>query len=631
MSNQELKICVVGLGYVGLPLAVEFAKKGVEVYGFDVKQKRVDELKAAHDSSDEVADADLAASKIEYSADPAIIKQANFLIVAVPTPIDQAKKPDLTLVESASKLVGENIQKGSIVVYESTVYPGVTEDICVPIIEKRSGLKCGVDFKIGYSPERMNPGDKEHSVDKIIKVVSGMDEESLNKIADVYGIVCAAGVFKAANIKTAEAAKVIENIQRDLNIALANELALIFHRLGINTQEVLEAASTKWNFHKYQPGLVGGHCLHKNQLLFLQNTGHMKIEPIGDYVKNLLNQGRASELTMGQAKVFVPKIPVNTLTFNVDQKRTELKPVLAFSSRREEELLEITTATNQKIKVSPMHPMMIVEQGEFLVKHAKDLTLDDHLPVIFDLPEELVGAGGEECRMWRKYFGNNKKFFLDQECQEKDNYLTVGIKSIEKLPGDIVYSLETQDNKTLVTDYGLVVHNCIGVDPYYLTYRAEEVGYSPEVILAGRRINDYMAEYTAELMIKGLALAGKKIKGARVLILGLTFKENVKDTRNSKIKDIIKKLQEYGCQIYGYDPLVEKDEAEKRFKVKYLASLNEAKNMDGVVLAVLHDKFKSLTLEHLKILMPENPVLVDVKSHFLKQKPQERGFVYRSL
>ena len=631
MSNQELKICVVGLGYVGLPLAVEFAKKGVEVYGFDIKQQRVDELKAGHDSSDEVADADLAAVKIEYSANPAIIKQANFLIVAVPTPIDQAKKPDLTLVESASKLVGENIQKGSIVVYESTVYPGVTEDICVPIIEKRSGLKCGVDFKIGYSPERMNPGDKEHSVDKIIKVVSGMDEESLNKIADVYGIVCAAGVFKAANIKTAEAAKVIENIQRDLNIALANELALIFHRLGINTQEVLEAASTKWNFHKYQPGLVGGHCLHKNQLLFLQNTGHMKIEPIGDYVKNLLNQGRASELTMGQAKVFVPKIPVNTLTFNVDQKRTELKPVLAFSSRREEELLEITTATNQKIKVSPMHPMMIVEQGEFLVKHAKDLTLDDHLPVIFDLPEELVGAGGEECRMWRKYFGNNKKFFLDQECQEKDNYLTVGIKSIEKLPGDIVYSLETQDNKTLVTDYGLVVHNCIGVDPYYLTYRAEEVGYSPEVILAGRRINDYMAEYTAELMIKGLALAGKKIKGARVLILGLTFKENVKDTRNSKIKDIIKKLQEYGCQIYGYDPLVEKDEAEKRFKVKYLASLNEAKNMDGVVLAVLHDKFKSLTLEHLKILMPENPVLVDVKSHFLKQKPQERGFVYRSL
>ncbi|OIO48852.1 nucleotide sugar dehydrogenase [bacterium (Candidatus Gribaldobacteria) CG_4_10_14_0_2_um_filter_41_16] len=431
LKNSELKICVIGLGYVGLPLAIEFAKKGVAVYGFDVKENRVEELKAGHDSSDEVADADLAVAKIEYSADPAIIKKANFLIVAVPTPVDQAKKPDLSLVESASRLVGENMQKGNVVVYESTVYPGVTEDICLPIIEKYSGLKCGVDWKIGYSPERMNPGDKEHSVDKIIKVVSGMDQESADKIAQVYGLVCATGVFKAANIKTAEAAKVIENIQRDLNIALMNELALIFHRLNINTQEVLEAASTKWNFHKYQPGFPGGHC--------------------------------------------------------------------------------------------------------------------------------------------------------------------------------------------------------ISVDPYYLTYRAEELGYHPEIILAGRRINDYMAEYTAELLIKGLARAGKKIKDAKVLILGLTFKENVRDTRNSKVKDIIKKLQEYGCEVYGYDSLVEKDEAEGKFKVKYLANLSEAQNMDGVILATLHHEFKAITLEQLKTMMPENPVLVDVKSHYLKQKPQDKGFIYQAL
>ncbi|MCX6789506.1 MAG: nucleotide sugar dehydrogenase [Candidatus Gribaldobacteria bacterium] len=431
MAEDNLKICVIGLGYVGLPLAIEFAKKGVAVYGFDVKESRVTELKAGHDSSDEVTDADLAVVKIEYSFDPGVIKKANFLVVAVPTPVDQAKKPDLSLVESASRVVGENIQPGSVVVYESTVYPGVTEDICVPIIEKYSGLKCGVDWKIGYSPERMNPGDKEHSVDKIIKVVSGMDQESSDKIAQVYGLVCLAGVFKAANIKTAEAAKVIENIQRDLNIALINELALIFHRLGINTQEVLEAAGTKWNFHKYQPGLVGGHCL--------------------------------------------------------------------------------------------------------------------------------------------------------------------------------------------------------GVDPYYLTYRAEELGYRSEVILAGRHINESMADYVAELLIKGLVQASKKIKDAKVLILGLTFKENVRDTRNSKVRDIIKKLQEYGCDVYACDPLVEKEEAKNRFKVKYLANLSEAQNMDGVILATLHNEFKTITLERLKIIMPEAPVLVDVKSFYLKQKPQEKGFIYQAL
>lgn len=431
MSNFQLKVCVIGLGYVGLPLAIEFAKQGVLTYGFDVSKKRIDELKAGKDTSNEVADSELAKAKeIEYSDDPSIIKKANFLIVAVPTPVNEAKQPDLGLVESASRIVGENIQKGSIVVYESTVYPGVTEDICLPIIEKYSGLKAGQDWKIGYSPERMNPGDKEHSVDKIIKVVSGMDKESSQIIAGTYSIVCKAGVHQAPNIKTAEAAKVIENVQRDLNIALMNELALIFHRLGINTQEVLEAAATKWNFHKYQPGLVGGHC--------------------------------------------------------------------------------------------------------------------------------------------------------------------------------------------------------IGVDPYYLTYRAEELGYHPQVILSGRKINDSMAEYVADMAIKGLASAGKKIKQAKVLILGLTFKEDVKDTRNSKVKDIIKKLKEYEIDILGFDPLVEKEEVENKFKVRYIDNISQEK-VDGVILAVLHSDFKKITLDGLKEIMPDAPVLVDVKSWFLKQKPENQGFIYSAL
>jgi len=910
MPNFQVKVCVVGLGYVGLPLAIEFAKKGVAVYGFDVNKARVEELKNGKDSSNEVSSDELAKAKaIEYSSEPSIIKKANFLIVAVPTPVNDAKQPDLSLVEAASRVVGENMQKGAIVVYESTVYPGVTEDICLPLLEKSSGMKAGADFEIGYSPERMNPGDREHSVDKIIKVVSGMDEESSQIIADTYSIVCAAGVHRAPNIKTAEAAKVIENIQRDLNIALMNELSLIFHRLDINTQDVLEAASTKWNFHKYQPGLVGGHCLHKNQLLFLQNTGHMKVEPIGSYIENLFAEGKANEVVMGKAKIFSPKIPINVLTFNVEQKRTELKPVLAFSSRQEEQLLEITTTTNQKIKISPMHPMMIVEQGEFLVKHAKDLTLSDRLPVIFDLPEKpvepidiidfidestikktrvklikgqwrdykkqlnikrhtgqkasgfylhnylpldvylqleakrimpvkrddlllITGYGpsygqikaviqptknffrllgyylsegcitkdksyrvrwsfneeekeyladlrdclrelgvkwseydvkidkgyqikvsnrflalvfedilklGRNCyekaifdeyvyapielktelikgllrgdgdihyvrekRNYQKngkqychwinvatahyfsispklfqqvclmllslkitfsidknrpllsinghknlerlvdvfdgrdrkklldYFENKSKFVKSKKYEQHNGYLTVGIKSIQELPGEIVYSLETQDNKTLVTDYGLITHNCIGVDPYYLTYRAQELGYHSQVILSGRRINDSMGGYVAELMIKGLAKAGKKIKLAKVLVLGLTFKENVKDTRNSKVKDIIKKLKEYDIDVLGFDPLVEKEEAENKFKVRYIDNLKQEK-VDGVILAVLHNDFKNITLNDLQEIMQDAPVLVDVKSFYLKQKPQDKGFIYSAL
>lgn len=425
----KTKICIIGLGYVGLPLAVAFAKKGYEVFGFDIK-KRINDLKHNFDSTAEVESEDLKRTKIIYSANPEILKKANFFIVAIPTPIDRAKRPDLSLLKKAAKIVGKNIQKGSIVVFESTVYPGVTEEICAPIIEKYSHLKTGRDWYLGYSPERINPGDKEHSIDKVVKIVSGINKDTLDTIAKIYGSICKAGIYKAPNIKTAEAAKVIENIQRDLNIALINELSLIFHRLGICTQEVLEAAATKWNFHRYEPGLVGGHC--------------------------------------------------------------------------------------------------------------------------------------------------------------------------------------------------------IGVDPYYLTYRAEEMGYHPEVILAGRKINDYMPQYVVEMLLQGLIKAGKRVQNSKVLILGLTFKENVKDTRNSKTRDIIQKLKKNKVRVYGYDPLLSSEEI-RDFKIKSISSLQRMPKMDGVILPIIHNPFKRLSLSFLKKIMKKHPVLIDVKSFYRKQNPQNKGFIYKCL
>ncbi|MDZ7586837.1 MAG: nucleotide sugar dehydrogenase, partial [Patescibacteria group bacterium] len=351
---EKLNLAVVGLGYVGLPLAIEFAKTGVKVIGFDINTKRITELNKGIDSSGEIENEEIQETNIDYTSEPQKLKKTNFIIMALPTPVNQANQPDLSLVENASRLVGQNLSKNATVIYESTVYPGVTEDICVPIIEKESGLKCGRDWFIGYSPERVNPGDKEHTISKIVKIVSGMDKKTLKKIAEVYGAICKDGVHLAPSIKIAEAAKVFENIQRDVNIALMNELSLICHRLNINTQDVLEAAGTKWNFLKFRPGLVGGHC--------------------------------------------------------------------------------------------------------------------------------------------------------------------------------------------------------VGVDPYYLAYKAEELGYHPQVILAGRRINNYMAEFVALETIEGLIEAGKAVRGAKVLIMGLTFKENIRDMRNSKITVVINKLKELGVKVIGFDP-----------------------------------------------------------------------------
>ena len=405
------KISVVGLGYVGLPVAVAFGKHG-PVIGFDINENRLEELRAGQDRTNEVSATELGDTQIEFTSKPEVLAQADFHIVAVPTPIDDAHQPDLTPVVKASESVGTALKKGDIVVYESTVYPGVTEDICVPILERVSGLKCGPDFTVGYSPERINPGDKEHTFTKIKKVVSGQDAATLKIVADVYSSVVTAGVYKAASIKVAEAAKVIENTQRDLNIALMNELALIFDRMGIDTLDVLEAAGTKWNFLKFKPGLVGGHC--------------------------------------------------------------------------------------------------------------------------------------------------------------------------------------------------------IGVDPYYLTHKAEKLGYIPQVILAGRRINDSMGAFIAQQTIKQMIHAGHAIANAVVTVLGLTFKENCPDLRNSRVIDIIRELEEFDVQVQVFDPVAISAEALHEYGVTLL-SLNELKPAAAIVVAVAHDAYARWTPSDYLKLMHNAPVVIDVK------------------
>ncbi|MGD9727318.1 MAG: nucleotide sugar dehydrogenase [Nitrospiraceae bacterium] len=406
-------IAIVGLGYVGLPIAVAFGKQA-PVIGFDINKTKIDELRSGVDRTGEVSRQDLKRSHVRYTSDPTELKTADFIIVAVPTPINEALQPDLTALQKASELIGSNLCPGTIVVYESTVYPGATEEVCLPILEKTSGLKCGLDFKIGYSPERINPGDKEHTLEKIVKVVSAQDGESLDIVAQTYGKVVKAGIHRAPSIKVAEAAKVIENTQRDLNIALMNELALIFHRLGVDTKSVLEAAGTKWNFLKFSPGLVGGHC--------------------------------------------------------------------------------------------------------------------------------------------------------------------------------------------------------IGVDPYYLTTKAESVGYHPEVILAGRRINNSMGKFVAEHTMKLLSQLDCPVGDLKVAVLGLTFKENVPDLRNSRVPDIINELREYGLQVSVHDPLAEPEEAVAEYGLRLLP-WDHIKQVDGIVLAVPHRHYMQMDVQELlkPLRRQRNSVVVDVK------------------
>lgn len=412
MSSSP-RIAVVGLGYVGLPLALAFARRFPGVVGFDVNAEKIERLKRGIDVTHEGLEAEIKDSAIKFTADASELKRCDFLVVAVPTPVDGNRTPDLSPLESACDLIGPVLQRGSTVVFESTVYPGVTEEICGPRLAKVSGLVQGRDFKLGYSPERINPGDKLHSLEKVVKVVSGEDARTLDLVASVYGAVVTAGVHRASSIKVAEAAKVIENTQRDLNIALMNELAMIFDRMQISTREVLDAASTKWNFLRFSPGLVGGHC--------------------------------------------------------------------------------------------------------------------------------------------------------------------------------------------------------IGVDPYYLTTKAQQLGYHPQVILAGRRINDGMGVFVAQRTVKLLACNGFQVRGSRIGILGMTFKENVADVRNSRVPEIIQELKEFGIEVLVHDPFADAEEAAREYGI-HLAPLDALTNLDGLLVAVAHDGFKSLRAEALCRMLRHRAILVDVKS-----------------
>ncbi|MEH7075127.1 nucleotide sugar dehydrogenase [Neobacillus drentensis] len=431
IKNKEEKISVIGLGYVGLPLAIEFAKK-FDVVGFDLNNKKLNFYLSGIDVTNEVGNEVLSETTAFFTNDESKLRDCKFHVVSVPTPINSDKTPDLTPVINASKTVGRNLKKGSIVVYESTVYPGTTEEICIPILEKESGLTFGKDFKIGYSPERINPGDKVNKLTKIIKVVSGSDKEALETISKVYESIIEAGVYKAKSIKVAEASKVIENSQRDINIAFMNELSMVFNKMGIDTKAVLEAASTKWNFINFTPGLVGGHC--------------------------------------------------------------------------------------------------------------------------------------------------------------------------------------------------------IGVDPYYFTYKAEQLGYHSQIILAGRKINDDMGKYVAQNIIKKLIKAEHPVKGAKVAMLGVTFKENCSDVRNTKIIDIINELEEFGVEVLVYDPVANKQEVWDEYRIN-LVDISDLKKLNCIILAVAHDKFKNdFDLNTFDgFYTDERKVLIDIKSIISKKECESRGYVYWSL
>lgn len=861
MVGTDIRISVVGLGYVGLPLALAFANN-FSVVGFDVKEERIEQLKKGYDCSGELTREELLDSsvRINFTTKGDELSESNFFIICVPTPIDKYKRPDLSFIKSASEVVGKVLSKGAIVVYESTVYPGVTEDVCMSILEKFSGLKCGVDFKVGYSPERMNPGDKNHDLKSVVKIVAGMDAECLSIIDSVYSKITT--THRASSIKVGEAAKVIENIQRDLNIALMNELAVLFDKLSINIQDVLAAAGTKWNFHNYAPGLVGGHCFEKNSLVFLMKDGHQMIKSFGSYVDSL----KCKKQICDDTEIFYPQ-NVNILSYDMVKNKTSFKPVTMASKRKSNEILNIKCVYNYNLGVTDRHPVIVYNKG-LKVKFAKDLKVGDklvlnkvlpakkrnynvdilehldksmynkirvrikgkkisdfreiinnhikgkkgnyyrgnYLPlekylkiekkigvsrrniylctgrgpcskkfpcvikidndfirligyylsegciskdkslqtrftfhreereyqadvinilkkfcldssiyqdktyqatvikvssfffgfllkdilrcgtncynmqipdVFFDFnkaaKEELLkglfrGDGGvtlyqgerkyvkqnktyfhqnnhlnvnyftsskvlfqqvlllllnqnilprlakregyltlmghEDINKVKKWFLGEKKEKIDSflECKQKrtkypyakkeKHYIAINITDISRKKTDYVYSIEVDETHTLITSNGLIAHNCIGVDPYYLTHKAQAVGYHPEIILAGRRINDNMHKFYAQKVFKHLPrnLGGKV---AKVYILGLTFKPNVADFRNSRVKHLIEELREFGVEVVAYDPYLEKSVVENHFGVPFVHP-NVVGDIDLIVLAVEHQKLLGL-------------------------------------
>ena len=430
LTEGKDKIAVIGLGYVGLPLAVHLSEH-FNVVGYDLKQKRIDDLKAGKDITLEVSNEELSNTDIVFTDDSTELSQCRLIIVAVPTPIDEHRIPDLQPLRSASETAGKHLKKGTCVVFESTVYPGVTEEVCLPILERESGLKMGKDFTLGYSPERINPGDKVHTLDKVVKIVAGSDDKTRKLLAQVYGMVVNAGIHEVTSIKVAEAAKVIENTQRDLNIALMNELAMIFDRIGIDTKEVLQAAGTKWNFLSFEPGLVGGHC--------------------------------------------------------------------------------------------------------------------------------------------------------------------------------------------------------IGVDPYYLTFKSESLGYHPEMILAGRRINDNMGKYIAERTVKVLIRSGKQVRDSKVGILGITFKENVPDLRNTKVVDTVRELMDYGIEIHVHDPLADPEEARQYYGID-LKPFENLAGVDAVIVAVKHDAYLKLGLSEIgRLCRNHKAVVIDIKGAFSPEEAEKSNILYWRL
>ncbi len=434
IKNGDESIALIGLGYVGMPIAVAFSKK-VKVIGFDLNKDKIKLYKSGIDPTNEVGDEAIKNCTVQFTDNEEDLKKAKFYIVAVPTPVNSDHTPDLSPVEGASHIVGRNLTKGSMVVYESTVYPGVTEDVCIPILESESGLKCGIDFNIGYSPERINPGDKVHRLENIKKIVSGYDEESCKEIENIYNLVIEVGTYPVSSIKTAEAIKVVENSQRDINIAFMNELAMVFDKMGIDTNEVVDGMNTKWNALGFRPGLVGGHC--------------------------------------------------------------------------------------------------------------------------------------------------------------------------------------------------------IGVDPYYFTYKAEKLGYHSQIILNGRIVNNSMANYIGESIIKKLVLAGKAPKNSKIVILGLTFKENCPDIRNTKVDDVIKKLNEYGVKPIVVDPWANSDDARREYGIE-LTDISSVKNVDCIVIAVAHDEFKNMTMDDLdklysKNLIQKEKILIDIKGIKTIKEVEKKGYSYWRL
>ena len=909
-------VAVVGLGYVGLALATAFGKV-TRTIGFDTNPERIEALREGNDENNEVAEAALRSPFLTFTANPADLRRASFIIIAVPTPVDTHKQPDLKHLVEASQLVGQNLSPGAIVVYESTVYPGVTEEVCLPILEQESGLCAGRDFKIGYSPERINPGDSEHTLTKIVKVVAAQDEETLEKVAHVYGSIVQAGVYRAPDIKTAEAAKVIENIQRDLNIALMNELALIFHRLGLDTREVLSAARTKWNFLPFEPGLVGGHCLAPEEFIFIRNGSGLKAIQVGTFFEELERQGKAREIFRRNGTVILKPQGIEILSFDPETGKSCFKPVQLLSQRKYNgPVIQIQTTDGRSLSVTGGHPMPVWDGAKIRIRKAEELKPGDRLivpltvpeenpPAVFDLisalpasdlsrfrvkprnghlksyskelrnhlkelelvpkrvfasntlplktylqlekrgvmpiprhelwlttgrgpsygqcpailvlTEELARLIGyylsEGCitrdssmrvrfafhidekeliadltgildhlglkyssrrdRKWKTFhikvssrpfalflkdllqcgsrseemsipdillttpvrirqsllagllrgdgdvhhqfvkreytkrgtryrhqfnnctvgfFSSSPKlfqqtilllqglgfvpsfkkdkpllrlygpkqlsllapFFTDVKRARIENYLSklrkrisprsfeivngsavIPIKMISSLEkSQEVYSLEVEDTHLFITSYGLLTHNCIPVDPYYLTYKAEETGYHPEVILAGRRINDQMGLYVAQQTVKLLIRSGKAVRNADVLVLGVTFKENVRDVRNSRVLDLVQELATYGTRVTVHDPLAGAEKIRALGLQPAPDPFGGKTRYDAVILAVPHQTFRGKDpAAYLALLNNEGGpgVLVDVRGVLPKESITASGAVYWSL